>query len=114
MKNLMYKSPKKSIGASNRFRSYTVKTGVSLQQLLRHRNSASASVISALTSVCLRVKTTLLGVKTILLSVKPTLSLFYRVEMTLLSALIKSHSKVLKRHSNLKVSFPTLDWINGV
>jgi hypothetical protein len=35
-----------------------------------------------------------------LLSVKTTLRLSYRVlEMTLLSALIKSHSKVSKRHS---------------
>jgi hypothetical protein len=73
---------------------YTVKTGVSFRHLLRHRNSASASVISTLKSVCLRVKTTLLGVKRTLLSVKTTLRLSYRVlEMTILSALIKLHSK---------------------
>jgi hypothetical protein len=69
-----------------------VKTGVSFQHLLRHRNIASASVISTLKSVCLRVKTTLLSVKT-------ALHLYYRVlEITLLSALIKSHSKASKRH----------------
>jgi hypothetical protein len=85
---------------------------------LRHRNSASASVVSTLKSVCLsgkttnkqinkikiknkiKVKTTLLSVKTTLLSVKTTLPLSQRVlKMTLLSAEIKSHSKVSKRHS---------------
>jgi hypothetical protein len=51
-------------------RPYTVKTGVSFRHLLRHRNSASASVVSTLKSVCL--------------SVKKTLRLSYRVlEMTL-------------------------------
>jgi hypothetical protein len=52
---------------------YTVKTGVSFRHLLRHRNSASTSVVSTLKSVFLRVKTTLLSVKTTLLSVKTTL-----------------------------------------
>jgi hypothetical protein len=71
----------------------TVKTGVSFRHLLRHRNSASSSVILTLKSVCLRLETTLLSVKT-------TLRLSYRVfEMTLLNALFKSHSKVSKRHS---------------
>jgi hypothetical protein len=47
----------------------TVKTGVSFRHSLRHRNSASASVV--------------LSVKTTLLSVKKTLRLSYRVlEMT--------------------------------
>jgi hypothetical protein len=32
---------------------YTVKTGVSFRHSLRHRNSASASVVSTLKSVCL-------------------------------------------------------------
>jgi hypothetical protein len=69
------------------------------RHLLRHRKSTSASVISTLKSVCLRVKT--------------TLCLSYRVlEMTLLSALIKSHPKSIKK--TLKVSFPTLNKINGV
>jgi hypothetical protein len=45
---------------------YTVKTGVSFRHLLRHRYSASASVISTLKSVCLKVKTTLLSLKTTL------------------------------------------------
>jgi hypothetical protein len=58
---------------------FTVKTGVSFRHLLRHRNSASKSVISTLKSVYLRVKKTLLSVKTTLLSVKTTLSLSYRV-----------------------------------
>jgi hypothetical protein len=71
---------------------FTLKTGVSLRHLLRLRNSASTTVISTLKSVCLRVKTTLLSVKT-------TLRLSYReLEMTLLSASIKSYSKVSKRH----------------
>jgi hypothetical protein len=49
---------------------FTVKTGVSFRHSLRHRNSASASVVSS--------------VKTTLLSVKTTLRLSYRVlEMTL-------------------------------
>jgi hypothetical protein len=79
---------------------FTVKTGVSFRHSLRHRNSASASVVSTLKSVCLSGKTTLISVKTTLLSVKTTLPLSYRVlEMTLLSAKIKSHSKVSKRHS---------------
>jgi hypothetical protein len=89
------------------FLSYTVTTGVSFWHLLRHRNSTSTSVILTLKSVCLRVKTTLLSIKTRplsmktkLLSMKTTLLLSYRVlEMTLLSALIKTHSKVSKRHS---------------
>jgi hypothetical protein len=51
----------------------TVKTGVSFQHLLRHRNSASPSVISTLKSVISTLKTTLLSVKTTLLSVKTTL-----------------------------------------
>jgi hypothetical protein len=69
----------------------TVKTAVSFRHLLRHRNSASASVISSHKSVCLRVKT--------------TLRLSYRVfEMTLLSALIKSHSKVSKKHAKYIIS----------
>jgi hypothetical protein len=56
---------------------YTVKTGVSFRHSLRHRNSASASVVSTLKSVCLSVKTTLLSVET-------TLRLSYRVlKMTL-------------------------------
>jgi hypothetical protein len=55
---------------------YTVKTEVSFRYSLRHRNSASASVVSTLKSVCLSVKTTLLSVKT-------TFRLFYRVETTL-------------------------------
>jgi hypothetical protein len=38
---------------------YTVKTGVLFQHLLRHRNSALASVISTLKSGFLSVKTTL-------------------------------------------------------
>jgi hypothetical protein len=44
-----------------RHRSYycTVKTGVSFRHLLRQTNSASASVVSTLKSVCLSVKTTL-------------------------------------------------------
>jgi hypothetical protein len=54
------------------FSNYTVKTGVSFRHSLRHRNSASASVVSTLKSVCLSVKTTLLSVKT-------TLRLSYRV-----------------------------------
>jgi hypothetical protein len=59
---------------------FTVKTGVSFRNSLRHRNSASASVVSTLKSVCLSRKTTLISVKT-------TLPLSYRVlEMTLLSA----------------------------
>jgi hypothetical protein len=41
---------------------YTVKTGVLFRHLLRHRNSASESVISTLNGVCLSVKTTLLSV----------------------------------------------------
>jgi hypothetical protein len=51
----------------------TVKTEVSFRHLLRHRNSASTSVISTPKNVCLRVKTTLLSAKTTLLSVKTTL-----------------------------------------
>jgi hypothetical protein len=79
---------------------HTVKIGVSFRHSLRHRNSASTSVVSTLKSVCLSGKTTLISVKTTLLSVKTTLTLSYRVlEMTLLSAEIKSHSKVSKRHS---------------
>jgi hypothetical protein len=79
---------------------HTVKTGVSFRHSLRHRNSASASVVSTLKSVCLSGKTTLKSVKTTLWSVKTTLTLSYRVlEMTLWSAEIKSHSKVSKRHS---------------
>jgi hypothetical protein len=38
---------------------YTVKTGVLFRHTLRHKNSASASVVSTLKSVCLSVKTTL-------------------------------------------------------
>jgi hypothetical protein len=77
-----------------------VKTGVSFRHSLRHRNSASASVVSTLKSVCLSGKPTLISVKTTLLSVQKTLPLSYRLlEMTLLSAEIKSHSKVSKRHS---------------
>jgi hypothetical protein len=49
---------------------HTVKSGVSFRHSLRHRNSASASVVSS--------------VKTTLLSLKTTLGLSYRVlEMTL-------------------------------
>jgi hypothetical protein len=56
----------------------TIKTWVLFLHLYRHRNSASATVISTLYSVCLSVKTTLLSVNT-------TLPLCYRVlEMTLL------------------------------
>jgi hypothetical protein len=63
---------------------YTVKTGVSSRHSLRHRNSASASVVSTLKSVCLSGKTKLISVKTTLISVKTTLRLSYRVlEMTL-------------------------------
>jgi hypothetical protein len=51
----------------------TVKTGVLFRHLLRHRNSASASVISTFKSVCLRVKTTLISVEMRLLIVKITL-----------------------------------------
>jgi hypothetical protein len=58
---------------------YTVKTGVSFRHLFRHRNSASASFVSTLKSVCLRIKTAFL-------SVKMTIRLSYRVlEMTFLS-----------------------------
>jgi hypothetical protein len=52
---------------------YTVKTGVSFRHSLRHRNSASESVVSTLKSVCLSEKTTLISVKTKLISVKTTL-----------------------------------------
>jgi hypothetical protein len=38
---------------------YTVKTGLSFRHLLRHKNSASTSVVSALQNVCLSVKMTL-------------------------------------------------------
>jgi hypothetical protein len=63
--------------SKNVSRARTVKTAVSFRHSLRHRNSASASVVSTLKSVCLSVKTTLLSVKT-------TLRLSYRVlEMTL-------------------------------
>jgi hypothetical protein len=56
---------------------YTVKTRVSFRHSLRHRNGASASVVSTLKSVFLREKTTLLSVKT-------TLRLSYQVlKMTL-------------------------------
>jgi hypothetical protein len=48
----------------------TVKTGVSFRHSLRHRNSASASVVLTLKCVCLSGKTTLISVKTTLLSVK--------------------------------------------
>jgi hypothetical protein len=69
---------------------HTIKTRVSFRHLLRHRNSALASVISTLISVCLRVNTVLVSVKTTLLSVKKTLRLPYRVlEIKLLNALIK-------------------------
>jgi hypothetical protein len=44
----------------------TFKTGVSFRHLLRHRNSALASVVSTLKSVCLSVRTTLLSVNTTL------------------------------------------------
>jgi hypothetical protein len=78
----------------NRTTQYTVKTGVSFRHLLLHRNIASTSVISTLKSVCFKVKTTLLSVKTTLVSVQTTISLSYRVlEITLLSAFIKSHKK---------------------
>jgi hypothetical protein len=60
----------------------TVKTGVSFRHLLRHRNSASASVISTFQSVCLRLETTFLSVKMKILSVKTKLRV---LEMTLLS-----------------------------
>jgi hypothetical protein len=77
-----------------------------ISKVVWHLIIASASVVSTLKSVYLRVKTTLLSVKTTILSVKTTLRLSYRVlEMPLLSALIKSHSKV---------SFSTLDKINAV
>jgi hypothetical protein len=39
--------------------SLTVKSGVSFRHLLRHRNSASAIVVSTLKSICLSVETTL-------------------------------------------------------
>jgi hypothetical protein len=48
-----------------------------LINLLRHKNSASTSVISTLKSVCLRVKTTLSSAKTTILSVKTTLCLSF-------------------------------------
>jgi hypothetical protein len=54
---------------------FTVKTRVSFRHSLRHRNSASASVVSTLKSVFLREKTTLLSVKT-------TLRLSYQVLKT--------------------------------
>jgi hypothetical protein len=68
---------------------YTVKTRVSFRHLLRHRNSII---------FCLRVKTTLISVKTTLLGVKRTFRPFT----------LKNIKKTLK------VSFPTLDKINGV
>jgi hypothetical protein len=54
---------------------YKIKTGVSFQHLLRHRNSASESVISTLKSVYLSVKTTLLSVKTTLRLSYPVLEM---------------------------------------
>jgi hypothetical protein len=75
----------------------TVKTGVSFRHSLRHRNSASASVVSTPKFVCLSGKTTLISVKTTLLSVKTTLPLSYRVlKMTLLSAEINHTQKYQK------------------
>jgi hypothetical protein len=71
---------------------------VSFRHLLRHRNSASASVISTLKSVFLRVKTTLLSLKTTL-SLSPLV-----LEMTLLDFVIKSNSKVSKKHSKCDFS----------
>jgi hypothetical protein len=77
IKNCHWKQPEHEHRQGSINTTYTVKTGVSFRHSLRHRKSASASVVSTLKSVCLRVKTTLLSVKT-------TLRLSYRVlEMTL-------------------------------
>jgi hypothetical protein len=72
---------------------YTVKTGVSFRHLLRHRNSASASVISS-------VKTTLFKCENDTYKCEnDTVKCENDTPFILSNAEIKSHSKVSKRHS---------------